>query len=167
MTQRLALTLVLLLAAGSATAQPTPPSPPAPPPPAYGMPIDLAGAKKVAAAAIAEAQRHGLFMAVAVTDPSGELVYLEKMDNTQIASVKVAEDKARSATIYRRPTKVFEDIVAGGGAGLRILGLRGAVPVEGGVPIMAGGRIVGAIGVSGGSSAQDGMVAKAGAAVSN
>ena len=131
----------------------------------YGAPIDLETAKKIAAGAVAEARKNNFTMVVAITDPAGDLVYLEKMDGTQTASVKVAEGKARSSAIYKRPTKVFQDILAGGGDGLRILGLDGAVPVEGGIPLVVGGKLIGAIGTSGGSAPQDGQVAKAGAAV--
>lgn len=133
----------------------------------YGAPIELDTAKKIAAAASAEARKAGFLMAIAIADAAGDLVYFEKMDGTQTASVRVAEAKARSAALYKRPTKVFQDIVAGGGDGLRILGLEGAVPVEGGLPIVVGGRIVGAIGASGGTAAQDGQVAKAGLAAIN
>jgi glc operon protein GlcG len=133
----------------------------------YGAPIDIESAKKVAAAAVAEAKKNNFNMAVAVTDAAGDLVYFEKMDGTQTGSVAVAQGKARSAALYRRPTKVFQDILAGGGDGLRILGLEAAVPVEGGLPIVVGGKIVGAIGTSGGSAPQDGQVAKAGAGAVN
>ena len=85
------------------------------------------------------------------------------MDDTQTASVDIAQDKGRSAVIFRRPTKVFEDVVGGGGSGARIIALRGASPIEGGVPIIANGKVIGGIGVSGVTSQQDGMVAKAGA----
>jgi len=129
----------------------------------YGAPISLELAKKPAAAALAEAAKNKWTMAVAIVDTSGNLVYYEKMDNTQVASAHVAIDKARSAAIYKRPTKALQDAVAAGGAGLRILTLQGAVPVEGGVPLVVDGKIIGAIGVSGGSSDQDGVVAKAGA----
>ena len=100
-------------------------------------------------------------MAVAITDIAGDLVYFEKIDGTMTASVKVAMGKARSAALYKRPTKVWQDLVAGGT--LFILGLEGAVPVDGGVPLVVDDKIVGAIGVSGGSAAQDGQVATAGA----
>ena len=86
----------------------------------------------------------------------------ERMDNTQIGSVAVAQDKAASAALYRRSTKVFQDALAGGGAGLRVLTLRGAYAVEGGLPIVVDGKIIGGVGVSGGSAEQDGVVAKAG-----
>jgi glc operon protein GlcG len=88
---------------------------------------------------------------------------LHRFDNTHYGSIAVAEDKARSALDYRRPTKVFEDLVAQGGIGLRTLALRGASPLEGGIPLVVDSKIVGAIGVSGATSAQDGQVAKAGA----
>jgi glc operon protein GlcG len=93
----------------------------------------------------------------------GDLVYFEKMDGTQTGSVRVALGKARSAVLFKRPTKVFQDVVAAGVEGLRILGLEGAVPIEGGLPLLMDGKIVGAIGVSGGTSQQDGVAAKAGA----
>ena len=102
-------------------------------------------------------------MAVAVVDNHGMLVAFEKLDNTQTASVQVAIDKAVSAAMYRRSTKVFEDGVAGGGAGLRALNLRGASTVEGGLPVVVDGKILGGIGVSGMAPNQDGVVAKAGA----
>jgi uncharacterized protein GlcG (DUF336 family) len=102
-------------------------------------------------------------MAIAVVDPNGTLVYFEKMDNTQNGSANIAVDKAKSAALFKRPTKAFQDILAAGGEGLRILALQGAVPVDGGIPIIVAGKIIGAIGASGGSSAQDGQVAKAGA----
>lgn len=155
--RRMAAAAALAIAVPWAAAQEVP----------YGAPIDIATAKKVAAAAIEEARKASFKMAVAVTDPAGDLVYFEKMDNTQTGSVKVALGKAKSAALFRRPTKVFQDIVAGGGDGLRILGLEGAVPIEGGIPLVIGGKIVGAIGASGGSAPQDGQTAKAGVAALN
>jgi uncharacterized protein GlcG (DUF336 family) len=131
-------------------------------PPAYGMSIGIDNAKKVAAAAVAEARKNNWTMAFAVLDTAGNLVYFEKMDNTQNGSVNVAIEKGRSAVLFKRPTKVFQDGLAGGGVGLRMLGLPGAVPVEGGIPLMEGGKIVGAIGASGGTSEQDGQCAQAG-----
>jgi uncharacterized protein GlcG (DUF336 family) len=129
----------------------------------YGPPINLEAAKKAAASAIAEARKNNWTMAVAIIDIGGNLVYFEKMDGTQTASIRVAIGKGRSAAIWKRPTKVWQDAVAEGGAGLRILALEGAVPIEGGLPLVMDGKIVGGIGVSGGSGAQDGVVAKAGA----
>ena len=134
----------------------------------YGAPISNENAKKAAAAALAEATKNHWVMAVAVVDPSGTLVYYEKTDNTQIGSAEVSIAKARSAALYKRPTKAFQDALAQGGAGLRILGLQGAVPVEGGVPIVVDGKdgkmVIGAIGVSGDTSDHDGQCATAGAA---
>ena len=132
---------------------------------AYGSPISVETAKKVAAPAIAEARKNGWQMAVAIVDPAGDLVYFEKMDDTQVGSVQVAIAKARSAARFKRPTKAFQDALAAGGEGLRILALEGAVPVDGGLPLVVGGKVVGAIGMSGGTSAQDGQAAAAGAAV--
>lgn len=129
----------------------------------YGAPVNLENAKKAAAAAVAEARKNNWTMAVAITDPGGDLVYFEKMDGTQTGSVNVAIGKARSAALYKRPSKVWQDIVAGGGAGLRILGLEGAVPIGGGVPLVIDGKIVGAIGLSGGTADQDDQCARAGA----
>ena len=130
----------------------------------YGPPISLENAKKAAAAASAEAVKNKWNMAIAVVDPTGTLVYYEKADNTQTGSANVAIDKARSAALYKRPSKAFQDALASGGPGLRVLGLQGAVPVEGGVPILSEGKIIGAIGVSGANSDQDGQCANAGAA---
>lgn len=131
----------------------------------YGTPVNVETAKRAAAAAIAEAKKNNFTMAIAIVDPSGTLVYFEKMDNTQNGSAAIAIDKARSAALFKRPTKVFQDALAAGGEGLRILALQGAVPVDGGLPIIAAGKVIGAIGASGGTSAQDGVVAKAGADV--
>jgi glc operon protein GlcG len=130
----------------------------------YGAPISVENARKAAAAAMTEAVKNHWTMAVAVVDPSGTLIYYEKMDNTQIGSAKVSINKARSAALYKRPTKAFQDALAGGGAGMRVLGLEGAVPVEGGIPLLSDGKIVGAIGVSGDTSDHDGVCAQAGAA---
>ncbi len=129
----------------------------------YGAPITGENAKKVAAAALAEARKNNWNMAAAVVDPSGDLVYFEKLDGTQAASVKIAIDKARSAARFKRPTRALQDVLAAGGVGLRLLALEGAVPVDGGVPLLMDGKIVGAIGLSGGTSDQDGQAAKAGA----
>jgi glc operon protein GlcG len=131
-------------------------------PQGYGAPIALDDAKKIAAPALAEAARNNWAMAVAVVDGAGDLVYFEKMDATQAGSIAVAIDKARSAARFKRPTKAFQDVLAAGGDGWRVLGLQGAVPVEGGIPIVIDGKIVGAIGVSGGTSPQDGQCARAG-----
>lgn len=130
--------------------------------PQYGTNVTHEQARKALAAALVEARSLNLPMAVAVVDTAGMLVAFERMDNTQTASVAVAQDKAVSAAMYRRPTKVFQDVLAAGGVGLRVLTLRGANAVEGGVPILVDGKIIGAMGVSGGTADQDGVVAKAG-----
>jgi glc operon protein GlcG len=146
--------VVVFGALGSAVAQmPNP----------YGLPITLENAKKAAAPALAEAAKNNWRVAVAIVDPSGNLVYYEKMDNTQLGSANVAIDKARSAALFKRPTKALQDALAAGGEGWRILRVQGAVPVEGGIPLVMDGKIVGAIGVSGATSAQDSQCAKAGA----
>jgi glc operon protein GlcG len=132
-------------------------------PDVYGLSINLETAKKIAASAITEARKNNWTMAVAVIDTGGNLVYFEKMDGTQTGSVRVAISKGRSAVLFKRPTKAFQDMVAAGGEGLRMLRLEGAVPIEGGLPLLMDGKIVGAIGVSGGTSQQDGVVTKAGA----
>ncbi|HJT88973.1 MAG TPA: heme-binding protein [Bryobacteraceae bacterium] len=127
--------------------------------------LTLGAAKQIAAAAQAEARRNHWNMVICVVDDGGHLLYFERMDGTQVGSVYVAQEKAASAARFRRPTKAFEEALAGGR--MAILRLPGAVPVEGGVPILAGGECVGAIGVSGGTSPQDGQVAAAGLAVLN
>jgi glc operon protein GlcG len=140
----------------------TPAAPPANIP--YGVPITADSAKKIAAAAIAEARKNNWSMAVAIVDTGGYLVYFERMQDTQLGSVEVSIEKAKSAALFRRPTKSFQDTVAAGGEGLRILRLTGAIPVEGGIPIIVDGKLIGAVGASGGSSDQDGRTAQAGIA---
>jgi uncharacterized protein GlcG (DUF336 family) len=132
--------------------------------PPYGTSITLEQAQKVCAAAREEALRNGWRMVVAVMDAGGHLVLLERMDNAQFGSVQVAQDKARSAVAFRRPTRAFHDMVAAGGEGVRMLAMNGAVPIDGGLPILVGGAVIGGIGLSGGTSAQDGQVAQAGLA---
>jgi uncharacterized protein GlcG (DUF336 family) len=149
----MAMAAILLVSAFEAAAQ-------APAP--YGAPISLENAKKAAAAAAAEARKNNLSMAIAITDTAGNLVYFEKLDNAQTASVNIAIGKSRSAALFKRQTKDFEDRLAAGTTYL--LALEGAVPIQGGVPIVMDGKVAGAIGVSGGSGAQDSQVATAGAA---
>jgi len=132
----------------------------------YGVSISTDAAKKIAAASIAEARKNNWAMAVAIVDTGGYLVYFERMPDTQLGSVEVSIEKAKSAALFRRPTKAFQDTLAAGGEGLRILRLTGAVPVEGGIPLIVDGKLIGAIGASGGSSDQDGRTAQAGAAAS-
>ena len=152
----LAIGAALVFSAAAAGAQAPPP------PPAYGPSITLEQAKKVMAGAEAEAKKNNWGMVITILDSGGNIVMLQRLDGTQLGSVDVARDKAWSAVAFRRPTKVFEDAVAQGGANLRLLRLNGASPIEGGIPIMADGKIIGAIGVSGGTAPQDGQVAKAG-----
>ena len=128
----------------------------------YGAPISLEVAKKAAAAAAAEARKNGWFMAIAVTEPSGDLVYFEKMDNTQFGSINIALGKARTAAKFKRPSKVFQDLLAKGDNFTYLLGLEGAMPVQGGLPIVVDGKIVGAIGISGATGDQDSQCAMAG-----
>ena len=158
------IVLTLVLCAGCAFAQA--PAAATPSPSFYltpiGQTISLENAKKAAAAAVAEARKNGWLQAVAVVSPGGYLVYYEKMDNTQLASADLAIDKARSAALYKRPTKVFGDALEKGGANLRVLALKGASPIEGGLPIIMDGKLVGAIGSSGDTVEHDGQCAKAG-----
>ncbi|HEY4910679.1 MAG TPA: heme-binding protein [Methylomirabilota bacterium] len=154
------VTLLLCATLPAGAQQPVAPPPPQIP---YGAPISLDQAKKVMAGAEAEAAKNKWNMVIAVLDSGGHLVMLERMDGTQLGSIDAAKDKAYSAVLYRRPTKVFQDLVGQGGPNLRLLRLAGASPLEGGIPIIVDGKIVGAIGVSGATSEQDAQVAKAGA----
>ncbi len=122
--------------------------------------LTLEIAKRIAAAAEQEAKKNNWNMFIAIVDDGGNLMYLERMDDAQLGSQEVSVQKARSALLFKRPTKALEDAVAGGR--VVVMALANAVPVEGGLPLMAYGKIVGAIGVSGATSPQDGMVAKAG-----
>lgn len=140
-----------LLAASLASAQQ--PNP-------YGAPIGVDVARKVAAAALSEGKKNGWTVAAAVVDAGGALVYFERIDGTQSGSSEVAVAKARSSAAFKRPTKAFEDGVSGGRQAL--LSLPGAVALEGGIPLIVDGKIVGAIGVSGATSQQDGVCAQAG-----
>jgi uncharacterized protein GlcG (DUF336 family) len=146
------LSLILLCLSFATVAQPLQIS--------YGAPITLEMAKKIATAAAVEAKKNNFQMVIAVIDSGGTLVYFEKIDGAQLASADIAIAKAHSANAYKRPTKAFEEALAGGRTGL--LSLPGALLFEGGVPIVVDGKIVGAIGVSGGSGQQDGQVAAAG-----
>ena len=119
------------------------------------------------AAAVQESLKNNWTMAIAIVDTGGNLVLFKKMDNTQIGSINVAISKATTANNFKRPSKVLEDAVTSGGAGLRILSLPGATPIEVGELLMLNGKIVGASGVSGASSAQDGQVARVGVAALN
>jgi uncharacterized protein GlcG (DUF336 family) len=147
---------VLLFVAASASAQ-------APAPPPYGPAITLEQAKKAMAGAEAEAKKNNWNVVITILDSGGHVVMVSRLDGAQLGSLDVARDKAHSAVAFRRPTKVFQDLVAQGGANLRLLNLSGASLLEGGIPIVVGGRLIGAIGVSGVTSEQDAQIAKAGA----
>jgi uncharacterized protein GlcG (DUF336 family) len=128
--------------------------------PALIMALD--DAKRVAAAARSEAEKNGWAVVIAVVDDGGHLMYLERLDGTQKGSSAIAEQKARAAILLKRPTKAVEDSILQGR--VVMMGLPGAVPLEGGVPLTKDGQFVGAIGVSGVQSFQDGIIARAGAA---
>jgi uncharacterized protein GlcG (DUF336 family) len=153
---KLVVAAALLLGAATAFAQ-------QPPIPQYGPNITQEQARKAMAAAEAEARAKGWPMAIAIVDTAGQLVMFQRSDNTQSGSIAIAQDKAVSAAMFKRPSKAFQDGVAGGGAGLRLIGLRNASMLEGGLPIYVEGKIVGAIGASGMASDQDAVIAKAGA----
>ncbi len=164
---------VVLLSVSMASAQ-VPPNPNNPndtvadalAPPPYGEPINLEAAKKVAAGAAAEAKKRNWdAFCIAVTGPSGDLVYFEKMDNCQYASVTIAQHKARTAARYRRPTLAFENLIGKGPYFNYLVTLDDVIASRGGNPLVVGGKVVGAIGVSGGSGAQDDVVSQAGVAI--
>ena len=146
---------VLVLVAASAGAQ-TPA-----PPPAYGLPITLEQAKKVMAGAEAEAKKNNWPVVIVVLDSGGNPVMLQRLDNAQWGSVDIAKEKARSAVALRRPTKALQDLIAQGGANLRLLNIGYSV-LEGGIPIVLDGKIIGSVGVSGVTSQQDAQIAQAG-----
>lgn len=128
----------------------------------YGPPISLATAKSIMAAAEREANAHQWPMAIAIVDSTAHLVLFQRADHTQLGSMDVSIAKALTAVKFRRPTKVFEDAMAAGGSGLRLSTMPGVAALEGGVPIVVGGEVIGAIGVSGMLSTQDAQVATAG-----
>lgn len=144
----------MLLAAGMASAQVN-----APP---YGPPLTLDQAKKMMAAAETLAKKNNWPVAIVIVDSSGDVVILQKLDNTQHSSAEIATGKALTAVNFRRPTKVFQDGIAAGGEGMRFLKVPGVTPLEGGFPIVVDGKIVGGIGASGVLSTQDAQVAQAG-----
>lgn len=149
-----ALAVSLATLAGSALAQRAP----------YGPPISLDHAAKALAAAEQEARKNGWSVAIAVLDSGCNLVALHKLDNTNHVSTQIAQEKAATACGYRAPTKVLQELLAKGGDNLRYLQFPRMLAADGGVPILVGGKLVGAIGVSGVTSEQDGQVARAGAA---
>jgi glc operon protein GlcG len=170
MSRMLALACVLAafaLAAGSASAQqPSGTSQQPAPTPPYGPPITLEQAKRVMAAAELEAAKNSWQVAVTILDSGGNMVMFHKLDNTQLASIGVSEGKANTALRFKRPSKALDDVIAAGGAGLRLLAVKDITPLEGGLPVILDGTTIGAIGVSGALSSQDAQVARAGA-VSN
>ncbi|TVR50548.1 MAG: heme-binding protein [Gemmatimonadales bacterium] len=122
--------------------------------------LTLDGVKEIVAAAAAEARANNWGVVIAVVDAGGHLLYLERMDGVQTGSVEVATEKARTAVAFRRPTLAFQEGIAAGNTAM--LGIRQALPLEGGVPLMVDGHLVGGIGVSGVTSQQDGVIAAAG-----
>ena len=152
-TLSLVVGTALMFVAASASAQ-------APPP--YGPAITLEQAKKVLAGAEAEAKKNKWDVVIVVLDSGGHVVALSRLDGAQWGSLDVARDKAHSAVAFRRPTKVFQDLIAQGGANLRLLNLSGASMLEGGIPIVVDGKLIGAVGVSGVTSQQDAQIAQAG-----
>jgi len=168
-----ALSIAATLAASTGVIAQTPPapaptpSPPPPPasqalPPPYGAPITLDIAKQVMAGAEAEAEKNKWPVAIVIVDSGGNIVMLHRRDDAQLSATATAEGKARTALYFKRPTKLLDEVISGGGSGLRYLALKDFVPLEGGVPIVIDGKIVGAIGVSGVLSAQDTQIARAG-----
>lgn len=146
--------LLALFTAAPATAQTVPPP--------YGPPIGIENARKVMAAAEAEAAKNNWAVVIAIIDSGGHVVMMHRYDNVQLSSIEISQGKAKTALMFKRPTKVLDDAISSGGSGLRFLSLKDIVPVEGGLPIVVDGKIVGAIGVSGVLSSQDAQIARAG-----
>jgi glc operon protein GlcG len=167
MFRMLALACAFALSAGPALAQ----QPPAPAPSAatlpYGPPITLDQAKRAMAAAELEAAKNSWQVAITILDSGGNMIMFHRVDNAQLSATTVSEGKARTALEFKRPSKALDDAIAGGGAGMRLLALKAITPIEGGIPVIVDGKIIGAIGVSGSLSSQDAQVAKAGAEALN
>jgi glc operon protein GlcG len=150
----------------AAPAAPGAPAAPAAAPAAplvYGAPITLEAAKKAVAAAEAEARKNNWNVMIVVLDSGGHTVMSQRLDGTQYASIRIAAGKARTALEFKRPTKALDDTIAAGGGGLRLLSVGGVTAIEGGIPIVVDGKIVGSIGVSGVTAQQDAQIARAGA----
>jgi len=130
----------------------------------YGEPIKLAAARKAADAALAEAEKRGWPMCIAVVSPSGDLVYFAKMDDCQYGSIAIAQHKAKAAATFRRPTVVFERLLGKGPFFTYLMTLDGVIGSRGGNPIVVNGKVIGAIGASGGTGTQDDVVSQAGVA---
>ena len=148
----LVVSMAVALTAGAAGAQA---------PPEYGAPITNEQAKKVMAGAEAEAVKNKWPVVITILDSGGNIMMVQRLDNAQFGSVDISRDKAKSAVALRRPTKVFQDLIAQGGANLRLLNIGYSV-LEGGIPIIVGGKVIGSIGVSGVTSQQDAQIAQAG-----
>jgi len=131
-------------------------------PPPYGPPLGIENARKIMAAAEAEAAKNNWSVVIAIIDSGGHIVMLHRRDDVQLSSIDISQGKAKTALMFKRPTKVLDDAISSGGVGLRFLALKDIVPLEGGLPIVADGKIIGAIGVSGVLSAQDAQIARAG-----
>jgi uncharacterized protein GlcG (DUF336 family) len=151
------LTLALSAAAPSIRAQTTDM--------AYGPSVSLDDAKRIVKAAEAEAVKNNWKVVIAVVDTGGHLVLFQRMDGSQLGSIEIAQGKAYTAVAFRRPSKAFQEALGAGGEALRSLKTPGLTPLEGGLPLVAGGKVIGAIGVSGVTSAQDAQIGGAGAAV--
>jgi glc operon protein GlcG len=168
MFRLLALACALALSAGSAIvpAVAQQPAAPAPAPSAslpYGPPITLDQAKRAMAAAELEAAKNSWQVAITILDSGGNMIMFHRVDNTQLSATTVSEGKARTSLEFKRPSKALDDAIAAGGAGMRLLALKDITPLEGGIPVIVDGKIIGAIGVSGALSSQDAQIAKAGA----
>jgi glc operon protein GlcG len=159
MSRMLALLGAFAITAGAALAQ----QPGATPMPPYGPVITLDQAKRAMAAAELEAAKNSWQVAITILDSGGNMIMFHRVDNAQLSATSTSEGKARTALEFKRPSKALDDAIAAGGAGMRLLALKDITPLEGGLPVMVDGRIVGAIGVSGALSSQDAQVAKAGA----
>jgi glc operon protein GlcG len=146
-----ALALLAIVPASSQTA-----------PPPYGPPIGIEDARKVMNAAEGEATKNKWAVVISIIDSGGNIVMLHRRDDVQLSSIEIAQGKAKTALMFKRPSKVLDDAISSGGSGLRFLALKDIVPLEGGLPLIADGKIVGAIGVSGVLSSQDAQVARAG-----
>jgi glc operon protein GlcG len=161
MFRLLALACAVALSAGPALAQqPAAPASSATLP--YGPPVTLDQAKRAMSAAELEAAKNSLQVAITILDSGGNWVMFHRFDNTQLSSIQFSEGKARTAVDFKRPSKALDDAIAGGGAGMRLLALKNITPIEGGLPLIVDGKIIGAIGVSGALSSQDAQIARAG-----
>jgi len=161
----LVVATALLFATAPVSAQapgaPAAPATPAPPPPDYGAPITNEQAKKMMAGAEAEAKKNKWNVVIYIIDSGGQPVMMQRLDGAQWGSIEIARKKAESSVALRRPTKALQDLVSQGGANLRLLTIGYSV-LEGGIPIVVGGKIIGGIGVSGVTSQQDAQIAQAG-----